>query len=345
METLKAHGIAGLMLEPERSILACGVSSRPGPREGTAFHHTHLTAETFTTIACSLAEGVGVRATARIVGVDKKTVLRVLERAARHVATISRSLLKDLVVLECQLDEMWSFIGKKEGHLEPFEKIAGIMGDAWIWIAFDPRHKLILAHTVGKRTEAVAVKLIQGVKEVTVRIPGLFTSDQLDQYKSALLKVYGVSVLPPRRPGPGRPPHPKLVPPADLLYAQVVKMYKQNRLDSVNRTIIYGDPKKVQKILKQSFASQKINTSFVERNNGTIRHLDARCNRKTYRFSKCEVNHKLQLLLSMAYYHLCLPHGTLSKQHMRQTTPFMSAGFTDHVWTMRELLETRAENT
>ncbi len=345
LDTLKAHGVAGLMLEPERTILSCGVSSRPGPRAGTAFHHTHLTAETFTTIACSLAEGVGVRSTARIVGVDKKTVLRVLERAAHHVAAVSCFLLKGLAVLECQLDEMWSFIGKKEAHLEPFEKNAGLLGDAWIWIALDPLHKLILAHAIGKRTEAVAIKLIQGVKKVTTRMPGLFTSDQLDQYKSALLKVYGVSILPPRKSGPGRPPRPKLVPPQDLLYAQVVKQYKQNRLESVSRTVVYGDPVKVQEILKQSLTSQKINTSFVERSNGTIRHLDARCNRKTYRFSKCETNHELQLLLSMAYYHLCLPHGTLSKRYGRQTTPFMSAGLTDHVWTMRELLENRVENT
>ncbi len=138
---------------------------------------------------------------------------------------------------------------------------------------------------------------------------------------------------------------PKLVPPDDLLYAQVVKEYKQNRLESVSRTVVYGDPKKIREILKQSLTSQEINTSFVERNNGTIRHLDARCNRKTYRFSKCEANHELQLLLSTAYYHFCLPHGMLSKRHERQTTPFMSAGLTDHVWTMRELLESSVENT
>lgn len=338
---LKAHGVAGLMIEPEWTLLSCAVSSKPKPRARTAFHHTHLTAETFTSIACSLAEGVGVRTTARIMGVDKKTVLRVLERAAHHVATISQSLLKDLLVLECQLDEMWSFIGKKEKHLDLFKKNVELMGDAWIWIAFDPFHKLILAHVIGKRTEEVAVKLVQRIKQVTARIPSLFTSDQLDQYKSALLHEYGVSVLPPRKPGPGRPPHPKLVPPNDLLYAQVVKKYKQNRLKSISRKVVFGDPEKVNEILSQSLTSQKINTSFVERNNGTIRHLNARCSRKTYCFSKCGKNHELQLLLSLSYYHLCLPHCSLSKRHRRQTTPFMSAGLTDHVWTMHELLETK----
>jgi IS1 family transposase len=337
--TLKAHGVAGLFLEPEGTIFSCAVS--PGSRAGTAFHHTHLEEELFTTIACSLAEGVGVRATARIVGVDKKTVMLVLARAADHAKMVSRSLLKDLLTSECQLDEMWSFIGKKEQHLEPIEKIAGLLGDAWIWIAFDPVHKVILAHVVGKRTEPYAVALLQEVKRVTSRMPGLFTSDQLDQYKKALLQVYGVAVTPPRKPGPGRPPHPKLIPPDDLLYAQVVKKYKQNRLDSVDRKVVFGEPQKIQEILQQSVTSQKVNTSFVERNNGTVRHMDARCSRKTYRFSKCGENHKRQLLLSMAYYHLCLPHSTLTKRHQRPTTPFISAGLTDHVWTMRELLETR----
>ncbi len=290
-------------------------------------------------IACCLAEGVGIRSAARIAGVDKKTVMLVLDRVADHVAMISRSLMKDLSITECQLDEMWSFIGKKEKHLESLEEISGKLGDAWIWIAFDPLHKLMLAHVIGKRTEPYAVELLREVKRVTLKMPDLFTSDQLDQYENALLQVYGHSMTPPRKPGPGRPPHPKLVPPDDLLYAQVVKTYKQNKLNKITRKVVFGDPEKIEKILQCSVASQKVNTSFVERNNGTIRHIDARCNRKTYRFSKCEKNHKNQLLLSMTYYHLCLPHSTLTKRYKRPTTPFMSAGLTDHVWTMQELLE------
>ena len=337
ISTLKAHGVTGLFLEPEQTILAGAFSS--GASRSNAFHHAHLTEDKFTMIACCLSESVGVRATARITGVDKKSVMTVLARAADHAEMISRSLMKDLLITECQLDEMWSFIGKKEKHLEPLEKIAGKLGDAWIWIAFDPIHKLILANVIGKRTEPYAVELLQEVKRVTSRMPDLFTSDQLDQYESALLQVYGHCITPPRKPGPGRPPHPKLIPPDNLLYAQVVKIYKQNKLNNIERKVVFGDPQKIEKILQCSVASQKINTSFVERNNGTIRHIDARCVRKTYRFSKCEENHKRQLQLSLAYYHLCLPHSTLTKRYNHPTTPFMSVGLTDHVWTMRELLE------
>lgn len=341
---MQAHGVAGLFIEPEQALVSClGSSLQSGSRNGTAFHHAHLPQELFETVTRALTEGVGVRAAARILKVDKKTVLRVLARAADHAVKVSRSLLKGIVVTECQLDEMWSFIGKKEGHLEPLESLERILGDAWIWIAFDAVHKVVIAHVVGKRTEPHAVALLQEVKRVTARIPSLFTSDQLDQYTSALLKVYGVSVTPPRKPGPGRPPQPKLVPPDDLLYAQVVKEYKRNRVASITRRVVFGDPQTLGVVLQRSEVSHKINTSYVERINGTVRHLDARCSRKTYRFSKCTHNHQRQLALSLTYYHLCLPHKTLTKWHGRATTPFMAAGLTDHVWTVRELLQYQPE--
>jgi IS1 family transposase len=341
--TLQAHGVAGLFLDPEQTILVCAPRSHPGPRTDTAFHHTHLDEKLFATIARCLTEGVGVRATARITNVDKKTILRVLRRAAKHADKISRTLLQNLVVSECQLDEMWSFIGKKEAHLEPIEKLEGILGDAWIWIAFDSAHKIVLTHVIGKRTEPHAVSLLHRLKRLTARIPDLFTSDQLDQYTQALLKVYGNSVVPPRKPGPGRPPNPRLIPPKELLYAQVVKQYKGNRLVGITRKVVFGDPQKIQKVLQRSEVSQTINTSFVERNNATIRHMDARCTRKSYRFSKCRKNHERQFELCLTYYHLCQPHKALTKRYGRPATPFMSAGLTDHVWTMEELLGTRAD--
>jgi hypothetical protein len=102
-------------------------------------------------------------------------------------------------------------------------------------------------------------------------------------------------------------------------------------------------PQKLEAVLQRSEVSHKINTSYVERTNGTVRHLDARCSRKTYRFSKCTQNHQRQLALSLTYYHLCLPHKTLTKYHGQATTPFMAAGLTDHVWTMRELLQYQPE--
>ena len=336
-ETLNTHGVAGLFLNPER-ILVRSSPSRISPRSNTALHHTHLSEELFETIARSLAEGVGISPTARIQQVNKKTVLMVLAKAGAHAAKVNRTFLVQANVSECQLDEMWSFVGKKEKNLEPIEKLHRVLGDAWIWIAFDAVNKVVLAHVVGKRTLPSAVSLLEEVKRVTTSMPKLFSSDQLDHYAHALLQVYGKLVQPRRKPGPGRHPHPRLVPPKDLLYVHVVKQYKQYKVVEVTRKVIFGDPARVDKILAASEVSRKINTSYVERNNGIVRHMDSRCVRKSLRFSKSMENHKLQLALTIAYYHFCKPHRTLTKRHGKSTTPFMAANLTDHVWSMSDLL-------
>jgi IS1 family transposase len=339
VNTLHHHGLAGVFIDPEQ-ILRSSLPRRSltGPKAGTAFHRAHLTNDAFVTLATSLAEGVGISSTARIQQVDKKTVLLVLARASEHATQIHRTLLHDLDVSECQLDELWSFVGKKEKNLDPLEKLLRIFGDAWTWVAFDAVNKVFLATVTGKRTLPHAVTLLQEVKRITSRMPMLFSSDQLDHYANALLQVYGHTVYPPRKSGRGRRPHPKLIPPPELLYVQVVKHYQGNRVVKIDRKVIFGNPESVDQILTASPISNKINTSYVERGNGIIRHVDARFNRKTFRFSKRKLNHERQLSLSLAYYHLCRPHKTLSRRYKQPTTPFMAAGITDHVWTMRDLL-------
>ena len=339
VNTIQAHGVAGLFIDPENVLESLSSSqSRTSPLRGTAFHHNHLPDETFETIVRSLAEGVGVTATARIQNVDTKTVLLALAKAAEQAKRVSLSLLMNVRVAECQLDEMWSFVGKKEKNLDPVEKLQRSFGDAWIWIAFDAINKIVLAYIIGKRTLPHAVSLLEEVKRITIRMPDLFSSDQLDQYTNAILQVYGKIEYPTRKPGPGRPPNPRLIPPQDLLYVQVVKLYKRYRVVKVTQKVVFGDPDKINAILAASPVSSKINTSYVERNNGTIRHMNARCVRKTFCFSKCQENHDRQLALSLSYYHLCRPHKTLTKRYGRPTTPFMAASFTDHVWSMGELL-------
>ncbi|MDB4303746.1 hypothetical protein N9934_03035 [Desulfosarcina sp.] len=339
IKTLQNHGVAGLFIDPEHVLEdSPSPQSRTSVYQGTALYNAHLPDQSFERIATSLAEGVGICSTSRIQKVNKKTVLRVLAASGTHAKKVRRSFLKNMVVSECQLDEMWSFIGKKEKNLDPVEKLSETLGDAWIWIAFDAVNKIILAYVIGKRTTSQAVELIKKIKKVTRRIPDLFSSDQLYQYANALLQVYGKVVQPSRKPGPGRTPNPKLMAPDDLIYVQVVKHYKQYRVVKITKKVVFGNPKKVEDILAQSSVSHKINTSYVERQNGTIRHIDARCSRKTYRFSKCEKNHVNQFELSMAYYHLCKPHATLTKRFKCPTTPFMAAGLTDHVWSMLEFL-------
>jgi len=337
---MQKHGVAGLFIDPEGSLASMPLSQfRISTRRNTALYHARLSEGTFESLALSLAEGVSVSATSRIQKVNKKTVLRALTKAGAHAQKVSRLLLVNIHISECQLDEMWSFIGKKEKNLDSIEKFQQVLGDAWIWIAFDAVNKIVLAYVIGKRTLPHAVSLLEEVKNITVDMPELFSSDQLDHYANALLQVYGKTVLPQRKPGPGRPPGPILVPPKDLNFAHVVKQYKQNRVYKVTHKVVFGDLEKIKDILAKSVVSRKINTSYVERNNGTIRHIDARCSRKTFCFSKIKKNHEYQLALSLACYHLCRPHKTLTKRYGQPTTPFMAASLTDHVWSMSELLK------
>ena len=300
-------------------------------------YRTRLADGVFAAVAKSLAEGVGVSSTARIQNVDKKTVLLALSRASEHIAKVNEACLRDLVVSECQLDEMWSFIGKKEKNLDAIEKMKSSLGDAWIWVAFDAVNKVFLAAHVGKRTMPCAVETIEEVRRVTSGMPLLFSSDQLAHYPKALLHVYG------ERESLCGKRCARLVPPDDLLYVQVVKKYKDNRVVKIGRKIVFGNQERVEEVLGRSPVSRKINTAYVERGNGSIRHLNARCNRKTLRFSKLKQNHVRQLRLSLAYYHFCRPHRTLTRRFGNPTTPFMAGSLTDHVWSMEELLNCKVK--
>jgi hypothetical protein len=136
-----------------------------------------------------------------------------------------------------------------------------------MWIAHAEPWKE-LSKSLGSQKRGL---LHEEVKRVTIQMPDLFSSDQLDQYTNALLQVYGKLVYPERKPEPGRTPHPRLVPPEDLLYVQVVKQYKKHRVVKVTKKVVFGDPEKVERILAASSVSNKINTSYVERYNGTVR--------------------------------------------------------------------------
>jgi hypothetical protein len=167
-------------------------------------------------------------------------------------------------------------------------------------------------------------------KRYTIKTVFVF-ADQLEQYTNALLQVYGEVVYPVCKPGSGRSPNPRLVPAEDLLYVQVVKQYKKYRVVKVTQKLTLAILIEIESILAASALSNKINTSYVERYNGTVRHMHARCGRKALCFLRCQENHEIQLALSLGYYHLCRPHKTLTKRYGRPITPFMAANLTHRV--------------
>jgi IS1 family transposase len=107
-------------------------------------------------------------------------------------------LWRELHLEECQLDELWSFVHSKEANLAAAKRICQSYGDAWVWIAFAPLWRMVVAFVVGKRTQENANLLLQPVVSVSDGGIPFFTSDQLSAYESALLHTYGQWVQPER---------------------------------------------------------------------------------------------------------------------------------------------------
>lgn len=332
---------------------ACGQSV--SLRYGTAYWDLNTDPAVFDTGVRALAEGVSLRSTARIVQIDKDTACDWLDRAAHHCRLVMLSLWRNLAVTECQLDELWSFVHTKEEHLASAKLAADNYGDTWVWVAFAPAWRLVVAFLAGKRTQAEANLLIQRVAYVSPATTPFFTSDQLPAYRTALLEVYGRWEQPARKGQRGPLPQRRRVAPQELVYAQVVKQRERGKVVAVTTKVVFGDSVAVAARLAQSSASTAINTSFVERENGSLRQHTRRLTRKTNGFSKELPWLEKQLWLALAYYHLVLPHaslrqeltspeptrGTGSPRRWRPVTPAMAAGITDHVWTLTELLSYR----
>jgi len=134
---------------------------------GTAYYSLETDQALFEMAVRALAEGNTLRATARIVQVDKDTVCAWLDRVARHCRVVMLSLWHNLHVTECQLDELWSFVHTKEAHLPGAKLYCATYGDAWVWIAFAPVWRLVLAFVIGKRDQASADLLLARVAHVT----------------------------------------------------------------------------------------------------------------------------------------------------------------------------------
>lgn len=323
---------------------------------GTAYAGIRTDLSTYRRGVKALAEGLSIRATGRLIEVDKDTVQRWLPSLGRHCQGVMNYFFRNLHLTECQLDELWTFIYKKEAHLTPLEKLQAIYGDAWVWIAFSPVYKLVPVWVVGKRTLPHARRLIFRLKSATDGHIPFFTSDELPHYADALLEVYGQWVQPPRNGSRGRFPNPGRVPPPDLCYAVVVKERVKGRVVKVTTRIVYGSAEQVEAALRASPTSQAINTYGVERNNLTVRQHSRRMGRKVNAFSKDPDYLEHQLTLAFAYYHFVVPHRGLrrrlprarptkgrkgSYKKWKPVTPAMAAGLTDHVWTMDELLSFR----
>jgi len=318
-------------------------------RNGTPLYGLQMKDEKFFGIVSCSGEGNGIRNTARIVKVKNETVGRVVKRVGEHVSKLLKEDLRNMWPGEVQLDELWSYVGKKQRKRMKPEELRKEFGDCWIWVAFDPETKVVLGYVLGKRTRENALKLLERVRDVLAdgSLP-LFASDGFPVYEDVIVEVFGVMKRPRRNGRVGRFPKPRRVPGPGLTYVVVDKIRKKSRVIRVERRVAIGKKSDVEEALAESEVSGKINTAFIERQNGKLRADNSRLARRTLGFSKDKKMLKHSLDLTIAYEMYCRPHGSLRQRDWGCTTrkwkprtPMMAASITDHVWSVRELVLSR----
>src|SRR5215813_3839934 len=320
---------------------------------GTLLHGKRVAPDLLVWAVGALAEGLGIRAVARVFAVDPNTVLQWLVEAADQATAFSQYFLHDVHVDQVQLDELFARLSAaKTGQMSEAEALTPLSRSShWVWGAIDPVTKLLLALDSGDRTLEMAQRLVHSVVEVLA--PGcvpLFLTDGFKEYTTALLTHFGSWVELPRRQAQGPTPKPRWMPLPALLYAQVVKQYRRRRVVRVHHRVVFGTLARVNWVLAAT--GWQINTAFIERANGAIRQHVAAAGRRVITLCKGKEGIRHQLALYHGYYNFCLPHaslrrplpqplptnGTGSARRWQPQTPAMAAGLTDHVWTLREVL-------
>jgi IS1 family transposase len=264
-------------------------------------------------ILLALCEGNGVRATARLTGTNKETVMKLLVDVGEFALVYQDQVLRNLPCTRIEADEIWAFVGAKQRRARRPSH-----GDIWTFTAICPESKLVVSWLVGARTPENAAAFMKDVAaRLTNRVQ--LTTDGHGMYLLAVRQAFGF---------------------ARVDYAQLVKHYGQveTGLDAARR---YSPPvcigaEKVRIIGRPDM--DLVSTSYVERVNLTIRMQQRRFTRLTNGFSRKAENHERAVSLFFLYYNFIRPHETLTKDAGRKTTPAMAAGVTSRIWTVEDVL-------
>ena len=232
---------------------------------GTPLYGKRVSADLLVWAVGAWAEGLGIRAVARVFEVDPNTVLQWLVEAAEHLQAFSQYFLHDVRVTQVQLDELYALLRAiKDGEVSEAEAIKRLSRSPhWVWVAIDPVSKLLLAIDVGARTLAMTQSFVHQVARVLA--PGcvpVFLTDGFKEYTTALLAHFGHWVQPERRQAKGPMPKPRWMPLPQLLYAQVIKVTRRRRLVEVKHRVVFGTKAAVEQVL--AACGWQINTSFIE---------------------------------------------------------------------------------
>jgi IS1 family transposase len=274
-----------------------------------------LSTERRTQIIHALVEGASVNATARQTGTSKVTILKMLAEVGQASLDYQRRMFVKLPCRRLQCDEIWSFIQCKEARVPRDEKGRG-RGDCWIWVATCADTKLVPCWHIGARdAEAARLFMEDLASRLAARVQ--LTTDQFRAYLTAVEGAFGWN---------------------GVDYAMLVKLYGPP-LENDHR---YSPPRVVSAHAEWVMGKPEaaaISTSFVERQNLTLRMNVKRLARLTNAHSKKLENHGHALALHYMYYNFCRKHETLTKAKGGvHTTPAMAAGVADHVWKVSEIV-------
>jgi IS1 family transposase len=261
----------------------------------------------------ALVEGNSIRATSRLTGVAKGTILRLLADAGTVAAEYQDAMLRNLTCKRVQCDEIWSFVYGKDRNItrEIRETTPFTIGSVWTWTCIDSDSKLMLSWLVGSRDDRSATHFVRDIADRLANKIQM-TTDGLKLYINAIEGAFG----------------------GDIDYAMLTKLYgpsgngnsaetrySPGRIKGAELAIISGDPDQ-----------KHISTSYVERANLTMRMSMRRFTRLTNGFSKKFENHCHAVSLHMFWYNFIRIHQTI------RTTPAMAAGVTDHLWSMADFV-------
>jgi IS1 family transposase len=261
-----------------------------------------------TQVIAALVEGNSIRAAARMTDVARNTITKLLVDLGAACSDYMNRTLVNLPCERVQCDEIWAFVGAKQKNVMPARAAQGHAGDVWTWIAMDADTKLVCSWMVGSRDGATARDfMLDLASRLSNRVQ--LTTDGFGAYLNAVDWAFS----------------------GKIDYAMLIKQYSESgegqkryspaECIGCERKRVTGRPD-----------PKHISTSFIERQNLTMRMSMRRFTRLTNAFSKKIENHIASIAIHYMHYNFCRIHQTL------RVTPAMAAGVSDHVWEIRHLL-------
>jgi len=274
-----------------------------------------LSAERRAAVIRCLVEGNSIRATVRMTGAAKNTVAKLLVDLGEACREYQDRTLRGLASQRVQCDEIWSFVGCKEKNVPEGRRAEEGIGDVWTWTAIDADTKLMICWHVDDRSPEAASDFVADLKERLVNRVQL-TTDGLKVYLTAVENAFG----------------------SDIDFAQLVKLYGESPESEKRYSPAVCIAAEKQPIMGRP-DSKHISTSYVERQNLTMRMSMRRFTRLTNAFSKKLENHAAAVSLHFMYYNFAHPHQSLKEQPGVGRTPAMAAGVADHAWSVEEIVK------